>query len=365
MPEAFGASGPEEGRSQDRLKQHENYANLLRVPPHQHAAVLAAVRLIASRQRMLVTTRQLAAAGMGEHARRHAVIEGDLQRRRRGVYGLPGGGTQWEDEVMVAVLAGGGGTVASGAAAARLWGLSQSDRSGASPPNPAPANPGRRPSGSGVLTVIEVTSPRLLRIPGVQAHVQALPPSEVTRRFGVPVTTASRTLLDLSARLDHDAMGALVDEALRQRIVSLRELGRTADARIDSQARARHGSPQLCRIIDERRGLPGPGANAWEERMDREWDRMGLPPAARQHWVHTPQGSYCVDRAIVELMIAVEWNGFEYHGRRSRFDYDSQRRGHLLAAGWLVLDFTSRSTPEHIVRTVRGAVTQRKRTFQH
>ncbi len=97
--------------------------------------------------------------------------------------------------------------------------------------------------------------------------------------------------------------------------------------------------------------------------MDRAWDRMGLPVAARQHWIRTPHGSYCVDRALVELKIAIEWNGYEYHGQRGRFDRDSDRRGHLLEAGWLVLDFTSRSSIEHIRRTVLAAVAQRRQVL--
>jgi hypothetical protein len=177
------------------------------------------------------------------------------------------------------------------------------------------------------------------------------------------VTTVSRTLLDLATQLDAHHLGRLVDDALRSRLVTLRELERVSSVTFGATTRRRSGAWGVLAAVEDRRSGPGPGANAWEERMDRAWDRMGLPVAARQHWIRTPHGSYCVDRALVELKIAIEWNGYEYHGQRGRFDRDSDRRGHLLEAGWLVLDFTSRSSIEHIRRTVLAAVAQRRQVL--
>ncbi|MCU4187104.1 hypothetical protein K6U06_22270 [Acidiferrimicrobium sp. IK] len=301
---------------------------------------MALVQRRAARQRMLITVAQLEALGMGENARRHAVAAGDLVRRGRTVLALPGASRTWEDDVLAAVLTAGPGAAASHSSALRLWDLHD---------------------GVALYPCPELTAPRRRRVPGVRVYQRPLPPAEVTQRAGVPVTTVSRTMLDLSPRLGAGAMGGLVDEALRRRVVSLRELSRVVEAVVDGAGRARDGARLLREVLAERSGEPERGANGWEQRMDRAWDRMGLPPAARQYWIDTPYGAYRVDRAIVELKIAVEWNGFEYHGLRSRFDRDSDRRGHLVAAGWIVLDFTSNSTPEHIVATVQAAVAQRRR----
>lgn len=103
-----------------------------------------------------------------------------------------------------------------------------------------------------------------------------------------------------------------------------------------------------------------PGANEWEQEMDRMWDQMGLPPARRQYRIRAGSRSYIVDRAILELKIAVEWNGRAWHGSRSAFERDSNRRADLVQAGWLVIDFTPRSGWVRICRTVGRACQERR-----
>lgn len=69
-----------------------------------------------------------------------------------------------------------------------------------------------------------------------------------------------------------------------------------------------------------------------------------------------------VDLADEGLRIAIEAEGFEFHGEREAFDRDCRRYDELAADGWLVLRFTW----EHIMRRDRwvrrvlmDAVTQR------
>jgi very-short-patch-repair endonuclease len=99
--------------------------------------------------------------------------------------------------------------------------------------------------------------------------------------------------------------------------------------------------------------------------MDRLWEQLGLPRAERQYRVRVGRRTYRVDRAIVALKIAVEWNGFDPHGFRSNFDNDSDRRAALAAAGWHCLDFTSRSRPDVICRAVEALVAERRRLLGH
>jgi hypothetical protein len=95
--------------------------------------------------------------------------------------------------------------------------------------------------------------------------------------------------------------------------------------------------------------------------MDRVWDELGLPVSERQYRIRIGRRTYRPDRAIVDLKIAVEWTGFDPHGRRGNLDRDSDRRAALAAAGWYPLDFTSRSRPEVICRTVLAVVDERRR----
>ena len=93
--------------------------------------------------------------------------------------------------------------------------------------------------------------------------------------------------------------------------------------------------------------------------MDDLYDSLGLPAAARQHEIATPNGTYRVDRAIVEMRIAIEWNGYRWHGQRTLFDPDADRGADLASVGWQLLGFTTKTTPERLRRAVLGAVAER------
>lgn len=303
---------------------------------------------MAAAQRGLLAVAQLDAMGMGKHARRAAVQAGRLGLVRRGVYQLPGTPELWENRALAAVI-GAGGTVAGGDSgavvshfsAARLWQLI-------------------RPGSRWWSDCIELTGPRMARLEGVRSHVGVVGPVDRNTRRSVPVTSVARTLLDLAPRLDEAALAVLVDVALRGRLVDLGLIDWTIKAHRAPNGSCSPGSGSLERVVAARRRSPTPSANAWEAEMDRLWDRLGLPPAERQYWIVTPHGSYRPDRALVHQRIAVDWNGYRYHGSRSQFDFDSDRRGHLIEASWLPLDFTSNSTPEHICRTVLAASRQRE-----
>lgn len=260
---------------------------------------------------------------------------------RRGVYLVPGVDQTWETAVMAAVLVAGDDAVASHSTAARLWGLLDEIR-------------GLAPDDR-----IHVTAPGLRRLPGVSVHVRALPPSERTGHVDVTVTTVARTLFDLATVLDAGPLGRVTDEALRRRIVDLAQLRRLVAAHGGS---GRRRIWPLHQVLAER--LPGydPGANEWELSMDRLWDSLGLPAAERQCWIRAGGRRYRVDRAIVDLRIAVEWVGAGFHGQLDRYRRDRLRISDLAQVGWLVIDIPY-GWPERRIRdTVMAAVEQRRAT---
>jgi hypothetical protein len=108
--------------------------------------------------------------------------------------------------------------------------------------------------------------------------------------------------------------------------------------------------------------VPGydPGANDWEQRMDRLWELLGLPPAVRQCTVRVGGHRYRVDRAIPELKLAVEWVGKEFHSLSGRFVRDRLRISDLVQAGWDVVEVTPEWTPERIRATVTAKVAVRR-----
>lgn len=292
------------------------------------------------RQYGLVNRAQLVELGITAGRLRKLVESGRLVRVRRGVFRLCGSNPSWRSSALAVVLASGAGTVLSHRSAAVLWGLlDHHDESG-------------RP--------LEVSGPVRRRMAGVVAHRHRLDASDATFRFGIPVTTVPRTLLDVAETLQPAELGEMVDEALRRRIVTLSALERQMGDRGGS-GRRRLSAMQA--VLADRDTNYLAGANPWEQKMDRLWDKWNLPPAARQFGVTVNDHRYVLDRAILDLKIGVEWNGYEYHGLRSSFDRDSRRRSELAAAGWLILDFTSNSPPALICSSVMSVVEQRRRLF--
>jgi hypothetical protein len=295
-----------------------------------------ALAQVARRQHGLVATSQLMQLGLTRRQVGTLVASGLLAPVRRGVYRLCGVAPSWRSMALAAVLAAGEGAILSHRSAAVLWGmLDHHDETGP----------------------LELTTARLCRLAGVDAHRHALAPTERTTRFAIPVTTAERTLLDLAESLDPTDLGRACDEALRRRIITLGRLHGVASAPTRSGRRRLH---PIQAVLADR--IPGydPGANAWEQRMDRLWDRLGLPAAERQYRIRVGRRTYRPDRAIVDLQIAVDWNGYDPHGLRGNIDRDSDRRAELAAAGWYALDFTSNSRPDLICRSVLAVVAERR-----
>ncbi len=266
---------------------------------------------LALRQLGLVARRQLLALGYSRRQIELLVESGLLVQVRRGIYRLYGSTPGWRMSAMAAVLAAGPGALLSHRSAGVLWDLLVQHNE---------------------IGPLEITTPKFCNLEGVLTHRGVITAKEKTRRFGIPVTTAERTLLDLANTVAAEELGRLCDEALRRRILTMSNLRAVVDAH---QAPGRRKLKPILAVLGDR--IPGydPGANDWELRMDRMWDQMGLPAAERQYRIRIGRSTYRLDRAIVDLKIAVEWNGFDPHGRRGNMDRDSDRRA-ALGGGRLV-----------------------------
>ena len=285
---------------------------------------------IGQQQYGLVTAAQLRGLGYSRAATHRLVETRRIAPVRLGVYRLCGTALSWRSVALAAVLSAGAGAVLSHRSAAVLWDLAD--------PHHVAGEP------------LHITGAGQRRLEGVRAHRHALEAWEATLRLHIPVTTIERTLLDLAESEPAVVVGRMMDEALRRRLTTASRLERAARWR--SGPGRRLAAPFMEALSDRGIGYD-PGANPWEQAMDREWDRMGLPEALRQYRIRVADGrTYQPDRAILDARIAVDWNGYNPHGSRSSFDYDSDRRARLAAAGWFPLDFTSRSRPEFICRTV-------------
>jgi hypothetical protein len=295
---------------------------------------------VAHRQRSLVTARQLDRVALSATGRRWAVETGRLIRIRYGVFILPGVKPTWETHVMAALLAAGDPVVASSLTAARLWQLFD----------------GNEPAGA--MARIHVTASGDHHLEGVTVHRQRLRPDERCTRDGIPVTTVARTLFDLASVVDADVLGDCIDEALRRKILMPSYLVKVLERNAGS---GRRRLVPLRNVLAERLPDYNPGANKWELHMDQQWDSLGLPAAVRQHWVVAESNAYCLDRALAELRLAVEWVGTDHHDKHGRYHRDRRRTSDLVLAGWDLIEVTPDWSPERIRRTVLAKVAERRR----
>jgi hypothetical protein len=284
---------------------------------------------IAHRQHGLVTREQALAVGMSPRQVLRRLQRGRWQPVRRGVYVGGWVPPSWEQAVLAVVLAVGPPCAASHATAARLWGL------------PVPAGEG-----------IHLRTPgsRRAALDGVIHH--RAEGDDVTVHRRVPVTTVARTLVDV------DATERMVDDALRRGLLRLEDLATCVD-RLDHRGRRR--TLGIRRLVAER--MPGhqPAANDWERWLARVLQGSGLPAPVHQFPVDVGARRRYLDLAYPAERVGLEFDGFAEHGLiRSIFDDDRMRENDLRLAGWLVLHFTSRSTPVTIVETTRRALRQRQ-----
>ena len=81
----------------------------------------------------------------------------------------------------------------------------------------------------------------------------------------------------------------------------------------------------------------------------------GLPAPAQQHRVRLGGRSFRIDLAYVDSKLAIELDGWDVHRTRTAFDDDRARANLLVAHGWTLLRFTSRSPDAEIVAFVQAS----------
>ena len=267
----------------------------------------AAVADIAGRQHGIVTTRQLAAAGIGDRAVAHRVATGRLVRRFRGVYQV-GPVAAPRGREMAAALACGDAALLSHHSAAALWGI--------------------RPEHRGDVHITVATGGPRSR-PGIRVHRSLSLNAAV--HDGLPVTSPARTLHDIATLLPQHQLDRAVEEAQVQRLVTRDELEQLPGPALK---RALHHEPTLTRSEAERRLL-------------------GLVRAARlpRPETNVRVAGYEVDFLWRDHRLVVEVDGFAYHATRQAFERDRVRDATLQAAGYHVVRLTWRqvATEPHAV----------------
>jgi very-short-patch-repair endonuclease len=282
------------------------------------------VLAVAGRQHGVISAGQIARAGLSAGWIRNRVHTGWLQRLHRGVY-LAGPLESPYSRLMAAALAAGPGALISHCPAAVLWELS--------PPAEGP---------------IDVTVPRKIRgRPGITAHRAILHPSDVTRRHGIPATSAARTVLDLAASSTMHELDRALNEAQVHHRVSAHSLNEQF-----SRYPRHRGTAALKKALRN------------EPRLTRSTAERLMLALIRKAELPTPQTNVRVEGHEVDLVwhpqrLVAEFDSWAFHSMRRSFEQDRRRDQRLVAAGWRIVRITWRqmtAQPEAVVATLATAL---------
>ena len=228
---------------------------------------------------------------------------------------------------MAAVLSCGDGAVLSHSSAAALWRIG-SERHGP----------------------MEVSLPSSSRRRHQDLRIHRRPSfnlqRDLTREFGIPVTTPIQTLIDMSLRLDRPGVERMINEADKYNLARPPQLREELDARAGEP-----GAARLRHILDRR-----------TFRLTKEELERRFLPLAREAGLPTPQtgrfvNEFEVDFYWPDLGLVVETDGLRYHRTPAEQARDRLRDQAHTAAGLTPLRFTHeqvRYEPEHVLAVLQA-----------
>ena len=285
------------------------------------------IAALATRQGGRVSRRQLLGLGLSASAIERRRRTGSLITVARGIYAVGhlhrcGHAAVWE-----ALLACGSDAVLSHRSAAAVWGVL-----------PTPA------------TIVQLSVPsargRRRRHDRIRAHRIIVPPTERTRRDGLPVTTLARTLLDVAATEPTRVVEQALDGADTRRVLDLRTIEQVAPPGC-----GRPGAKHLWRVL--RTHHPG-------TTITKSMKEEAMLAICREHALPHPVLNAYVEGWEVDFVwhahrLAVEVQSTAFHATSQRIARDAEKEADLMAAGWQVLHVADRQLvyePAQVARRV-------------
>jgi very-short-patch-repair endonuclease len=297
---------------------------------------------IASRQWGAISRDQLRVAGLSDDAIWRLIKEGMLMEILPRVYRLAGAAQNWHQGLMASCLWGGPTAVASHRSAAVLWGF-DGFREGA----------------------LEISSPKQKQFPGrFRLYRTEVDAALTTRKLGIPVTNAFRTVRDLVYVLDEIRGNQVVDEAVRKGFASLEALWRLVGR---ESCAGRRGVGRLRRLLEQRSPDYQPSASEFQAVVRRLLKGAGL--AFVEEYVITASDGTFIGRADFKLLdapVIVEAEGRATHSSKLDWEQDLIRRNHITAAGLATVhvtwDMAKNHSDEFLDEVRRVRATSRART---
>jgi very-short-patch-repair endonuclease len=280
---------------------------------------------LAKRQHGVITRGQLREIGFSDAAIRHRLEVGRIHQIHRAVYAVGNPTLSRQGELMAAVLASGPDAVISHRSAAELWQIMS-------------------PSDGPIEVSIRGLASR--QIQGIRRHRRATFASlERSRHFGIPVTSPTRTLVDLAIRLADFQLEAALSEADKRDLLDPEQLRRSLDS-----MPGQRGVGVLRRLLDRRT------FRLTDSELERSFLRL-----VRDADLPVPQtgvrvNGFRVDFLWPDLGLVVETDGLRYHRTPAQQARDRRRDQAHTAAGLTTLRFTHaqvRFEPAEVRETLR------------
>lgn len=269
-----------------------------------------ALMAVAGRQYGCITydqALQVMSRGEFEHLVRTELVE----RVFPATYVVAGIPATWEQRAIAAALSVPGSAL-SHKCAARLWGMTFA---------------------SSERVVLTAPANKVKHRNAVKVHRSAQLDPFVVVRDGIRVTTAARTLVDLSSCVSPGKLGAVLDQACNLGLVTLAEVDHCLD-RMVTIGRSRI---TVLRELLAARDVTDERLESFFERKVLSWIRQaGLPKPEAQRRVVANGSAYRLDLCYPESKVAIEPDG-PHHLLPSVAAYDRRRDADLTMDGWIVL----------------------------
>jgi hypothetical protein len=265
----------------------------------------------------MVSTEQLVGLGIGRSGIHERVRRGWLHPYCRGVYSVGHARVVGRARLWAAILACGGplAAVLSHRTAAALWELI------------------RMPTGRvDVTTLRRNASTKLIRV----HKSRTLGPADITTIDGLPVTTPTRTLIDLADQLPPQRLERALHRAEHQRLLNTAAIHARLASLPGRRSRALHHALDTL--------TPGPQItrSELEDRFLALIDQHNLPRPLANHQVEGHE----VDFYWPTHNLIVETDGAATHLTPTAFEHDRHRDAQLTAAGYRVIRITWRQLTE-------------------
>ena len=218
------------------------------------------------------------------------------------------------------------------------------------------------PEGTVTLTIPAGTRKGSYSRSGVICHTADLPKAQLTTLYGLPATTAARTVIDLARRFSFLEGVVVADSALYERHTSKAELRRVL-------ASCAHW-PGIERASDVVEFANGLAESVFESCARVAFREQGLPPPELQVAIFGRERTMIarVDFLWREYGVIAEADGLLKYDSGQRAIAERRRDRLLQEAGYEVIHFTWKelfTDPARVAKRIREAIARQVRLSRH